>query len=56
MTFLHFFRDDDDDDENDDAAKGTAAITSFFTPKGDTIDRQRHQFFRDRCLEHVDSF
>ncbi|XP_074639293.1 ribonuclease H2 subunit A-like isoform X1 [Acropora palmata] len=48
--------DDDDDDENDDAAKGTAAITSFFTPTSDTIDCQRHQFFRDRCLEHVDSF
>ena len=50
-----FFRDDDDDDD-DDAAKGSAAITSFFTPKSDGVDHQRHQFFKDRCLEHVDTF
>ncbi|KAJ7371083.1 Ribonuclease H2 subunit A [Desmophyllum pertusum] len=47
---------DDDDDDGDSAAQGTASITSFFTPKNDTVDRQRHPFFRDRHLEHVDSF
>lgn len=52
---MHIFRDDDDDD-GDSAAQGTASITSFFTPKNDTVDRQRHPFFRDRHLEHVDSF
>lgn len=48
-------RDDDDDDE-DEAAKGTASITSFFTPKYDSNDRQKHQFFKERQLEPVEMF
>lgn len=55
VNLIAHFRDDDDDDE-DEAAKGTAAITSFFTPKNDSVDRQRHQFFQERHLEPVDSF
>jgi len=47
---------DDDDDDGDQSAQGTASITSFFTPKNDSVDRQRHQFFRERHLEPVDSF
>ena len=55
VNFPTYFRDDDDDD-GDQAAQGTAAITSFFAPKYDSVDRQRHQFFRERHLEPVDSF
>ncbi|CAH3019536.1 unnamed protein product [Porites evermanni] len=47
---------DDDDDDEDEAAKGTASITSFFTPKYDSNDRQKHQFFKERQLEPVEKF
>ncbi|CAH3036999.1 unnamed protein product [Porites lobata] len=47
---------DDDDDDEDEAAKGTASITSFFTPKYDSNDRQKHQFFKERQLEPVEMF
>ena len=53
---LHIFRDDDDDDDGDSPPPGTASITSFFAPKSDSVERQRHQFFQERHLEPVDSF
>ena len=51
----HIFRDDDGSDE-DSPPPGTASITSFFAPKKDSVVYQRHQFFRDRHLEPVNSF
>ncbi|XP_020627907.1 ribonuclease H2 subunit A-like [Orbicella faveolata] len=48
--------DDDDDDDGDSPPPGTASITSFFAPKSDSVERQRHQFFQERHLEPVDSF
>lgn len=47
---------DDDGSDEDSPPPGTASITSFFAPKKDSVVYQRHQFFRDRHLEPVNSF
>jgi hypothetical protein len=47
---------DDDGDSDDEAAKGTAAITSFFSANSDKDVPKRHKFFLERNLDSMEAF